>query len=238
VTGFVRYQLRTTDPAAARAFYAAVVGAAFAEQMAIVTLPAEAAARGAPAHWLGQIGVDDVERATAAFVERGATRLGPTRLLPGGGELAIVRDPQGAVVGLATAAAQALDDRVIWHQLHTTDRAAAAAGYSALFGWQLTERVDLGATGIHQNLAWDAGGVDVGSISETARLPGVHTHWLFHIGVVDLELALTAVQAAGATVMGPIDLPGGDRLAVLDDPQGAAIALRQRAPLSSARAGA
>ena len=227
MTGFHRYQLRTTDPAAARAFYAAVVGAAVAEQLSIVTLPAEAAARGAPAHWLGMVGVDDIERVAAAFVGRGATRLGPTRPLPGGGELAIVRDPEGAVLGLATstAPAPARDQRVHWHQLHTTDLAAATTSYTALFGWHLTGRIDLGAAGSHQHFAWEAGGADVGSMAETARRPGVHPHWLFHLGVADLDLALTAARVAGATVLGPFDLPGGVRVAVLDDPQGAAIGL-------------
>jgi hypothetical protein len=66
----------------------------------IVSLPESAVARGARAHWLGHLGVEDVERAAWAFVDRDATRLGPTRPTDGG-DVAIVRDPGGAVVALA-----------------------------------------------------------------------------------------------------------------------------------------
>jgi len=72
---FCRVQLRTTDVASARAFYAAVLGDGVATD--IVPLPDEAAARGAPPHWLGHIGVDDVDASARAFVERRAARPRP-----------------------------------------------------------------------------------------------------------------------------------------------------------------
>src|SRR5215471_3099918 len=115
---FCRFQLRTTDVAAARAFYAAVLGNGGAD---IVPLPDEARARGARPHWLGHLGVDDVKTAAGAFVERGATRLGPTRPGAGGGEVAILRDPGGAVVALATTppASAAAPADIVWHSLNT-----------------------------------------------------------------------------------------------------------------------
>ncbi len=79
MTHFSRFTLRTTDVTAARAFSASILGDG---SLDIVPLPAEAAARGAPAHWLGHLGVDDVEGMAHAFVARGATRLGPSRLAP------------------------------------------------------------------------------------------------------------------------------------------------------------
>ena len=49
---FVRVLHRARDVAAARAFYTAVLGE---QSLEIVPLPEAAAARGAPAHWLGAI---------------------------------------------------------------------------------------------------------------------------------------------------------------------------------------
>ncbi|BDG04739.1 VOC family protein [Anaeromyxobacter oryzae] len=221
---FQRYELRTTDVAAARAFYAAVLGDVEVE---IVPLPGEAIARGAPAHWLGHLGVDDVERAASAFVERGAIRLGPTRPTAGG-DVAILRDPGGAVVALASAQAR-LPARagVTWHVLETTGLDRAAASYCGLFGWRLTERVDLGTLGVVQPFAWEAGGPSVGAMADVAGRPGVHPHWLFFFRVAALEPALLAVRAAGGVVLGPTMLPGGERIAVCEDPQGAAFALRE-----------
>jgi predicted enzyme related to lactoylglutathione lyase len=227
MTRFCRFELRTTNVAAARAFYATVLGEGGAD---IVPLPEAAAARGAPAHWLGHLGVDDVEGAACAFVERGAARLGPTRPTVDGGEVAIVHDPGGAVVAVATPPSAPARANVVWHQLHTTDLARATASYRELFGWQLTDRLDLGALGVHQQFAWYAGGASVGSMADTAGLPGVHPHWLFHFRVAALEPALVAVRAAGGVVIGPTVLPGGHRIAVCDDPQGAAFALRECPP--------
>src|SRR5689334_14195798 len=108
---FCRHELRTTDVAAARRFYASILGDTIAD---IVALPGQARARGARPHWLGQIGVDDLGRTVDAFVERGATRLGPTRVTADHA-LAIVRDPGGAVVGLTTEDSSPARSDILWH---------------------------------------------------------------------------------------------------------------------------
>jgi predicted enzyme related to lactoylglutathione lyase len=227
MTRFCRFELRTTDVAAARAFYAAVLGQGDAD---IVPLPEQAAARGAPAHRLGHLGVDDVEHSAAAFVARGATRLGPTRPIAGGGEGAIVRDPGGAVVGLATPPAVPTRADVAWYLLNTADLPRASATYRELCGWQLTDRLDAGPLGVFHQFAWQFGGANVGSMADIAGRPGVHPHWLFHFSVAALEPALGAVRASGGGVFGSFGLPGGARSAVCDDPQGAAFALLEAAP--------
>lgn len=226
MTRFCRYELRTTDVAAARAFYEAVLGEG---ELDIVPLPAEAAARGAPAHWLGHLGVADVEATARAFAERGATRLGPTRPRADGGEVAVVRDGGGAVVALATSPGPPARPEVIWHQLNTTAPESVMASYGALCGWAFTEPLDLGEHGIHHRFAWQAGGERVGSMVDIAGRPGVHPHWLFHFRVADIDRALAAARAAGGIVVGPTVRVGGFRIAVCDDAQGAAFALRERA---------
>lgn len=219
---FVRYELRTTEVPAARAFYAAVLGHAPPE---VVPLPAEAAARGAPAHWLGHLGVDDVDGAARAFVDRGATRLGPTRRTDRG-QVALVRDPGGAVVALATPSTSRAGIDVAWHQLCTGDLVRATTSYAALFGWGLTGDLDLGSLGVHRRFAWEEGGVSVGAFFDAAQLPGAHPHWLFHLRVDDLEVALSAIAAGGGRVVGPTVAVGEVRVAMCEDPQGAAFALR------------
>ncbi len=95
---FFRITLRTNDVDAARTFYAAVLGG---NAFHVVQLHEEAVARGARPHWLGFLDVGDVDRAAAAFVQRGATQLGPKWVNPEGLEAAVVRDPGGAVIALA-----------------------------------------------------------------------------------------------------------------------------------------
>lgn len=224
MTRFCRIQLRTTDVAAARLFYRALLGDEGAD---MVPLPAEAIARGARPHWLGHLGVDDVEGTAQAFTARGATRLGPTRAAADGGTVAILRDSGGAVVALSAVSAVPPPANVVWQSLNTADLPGVIATYCGVLGWQLTEALELGALGRQQQFAWAPGGPSVGTMADTAGRPGVHAHWLFHFRVAALEPAVAAVRAAGGVALDPITLPGGARVAVCDDPQGAAFALHE-----------
>ncbi|MEP7051105.1 MAG: hypothetical protein ABJB12_12170 [Pseudomonadota bacterium] len=226
---FFHYTLRTTDVPAARAFYAAVLGDSEAD---IVPLHEQALARGARPHWLGFIEVAEVEAAAAAFTEHGASALGPKWINPQGLEAAVMRDPGGALVALAKSppSARLPHPEVIWHQLNTAGVERVQASYAALLGWDFKESFELPGVGPLHPFAWQPGGQVVGSMSDVAGRPGVHTHWLFHFRVPALEPALEAVRAAGGLALPALTLPNGDRVAACDDAQGAAFALfEQRA---------
>ena len=83
---FARYDLRTTDPDAARRFYAAALGLDFGAPtavdepatLAVWLLHEQARARGAPAHWLGNIGVTDVDATVRRWLDLGSEPLGRT----------------------------------------------------------------------------------------------------------------------------------------------------------------
>lgn len=218
---FVRYLLRTTDVEAAGTFYDAVLGH---RGDGIVLLHETAIARGARPHWLGHIRVHHLggrDAVAANFVERGATRLGPP---VGMGDFVVFRDPGGAVVAVTDATAESAAG-VVWHQLNTTNAAGSVANYGALFGWSFTSKLDLGPLGRHQHFAFDAGESNCGLISDIEGRPGVHPHWLFFFGVPSLDSALARAREHGGTVVGPIQLPNGVRVAVCDDAQGAAFGL-------------
>lgn len=234
MTRFFRYDLRTTDVAGARAFYTAVLGGGDAR---IFQLHEQAIARGARPHWLGYIQVDDVDSAASAFVTRGATHLGPKRIFPEGLEAAIMRDPGGAVVALATppparshvpnaSTPGASATGVGWRLLHTADVERAKANYGELFGWAFKAPLDLGSLGIFHPFSWKPGEPFAGAMSDISQRQGVHPHWLFHFDVPALEPALGAVNAGGGIVIARVLVPNGDPIAVCDDPQGAAFAIR------------
>ncbi len=229
---FCRFDLRTTDADGARAFYARLLGH---DRAAIWPLHEQARARGAKPHWLGQLGVEDVERTAAAFIERGAMRFGPT-IATQDGQSVILRDPGGAVVAVTTRPPQNAEARVdvVWHVLNTNESARATANYRELFGWELTDRIDRGADGTFQQFAWNASGASVGAIADIAARPGVHAHWLFFFEVDGIESAMASTRAAGGVVLEPFVMPSGERACVCNDPQGAAFALRERSPVPSA----
>ncbi|MEZ4238565.1 MAG: VOC family protein [Myxococcota bacterium] len=201
---FTTYALRTTDVPGARRFYAEALGldlplgGAVPEPLAAWPLHERAIARGAPPHWLGRIAVDDVAATVDRLQAHGAELLGPVVTAQDGVDVALLRDPLGALFGLRRR-----DDVGSWpmarHQLHTSAVARARAFYAEAFGW----------TG--------AGG----GVSEAG--PGVHVHWLFFFPVPDVDAALAAIAAHGGNALPPVTLPDGTRLAAAEDPQGAAF---------------
>jgi hypothetical protein len=223
---FCRFDLRTTDAGGARDFYARILGHG---RSVIWPLHEQALARGARPHWLGTLGVEDAERQVTAFVARGATRLGPTPPTSDGGQGVILRDPGGALLAIAPRPGRNTETGVVWHVLNTNNAMQATTNYVEQFGWEPTDRIDLGAHGNFQQFAWHAGGESVGAIGDIAARPGVHPHWLFFFEVDALDPSIAAVRAAGGSVIEPSTLPNGQRVCVCDDPQGAAFALWEAA---------
>lgn len=233
MTTFFKLTLRTSDVAGARGFYTALLGT---QALDVVQLHEQAVARGARPHWLGYLDVDDVDSAAAAFVSRGATPLGPKWVNPQGLEAAVVRDPGGAIVALAkplrAAAGEpsaATTPEIASYVLNTADVERACANYQELFGWALEPAKDWGPLGVLHPFAWERGGAPVGFMVDISGRPEVHPHWLFHFRVDSITHATALVREAGGAVIGPLALPSGERVAVCDDPQGAAFGLMQRA---------
>jgi uncharacterized protein len=225
---FYRYELRTTDADAAREFYAKLLG----HDRAIVwPLHEEARARGAVPHWLGSIGVDDVqqlERITGEFVGRGATMLGPVRPAGDGRHAAVLRDPGGAIVGITTRPASGLAPTVdvSWHVLNTNHLSDAIVNYQTLFGWAITAEPSTGPHGAFHEFRWDtAQRHSAGAMSDIAGRPGVHPHWLFFFNVQSVDAAIAMIRASGGSATDPIPAPTGARIAICEDAQRAAFGI-------------
>ena len=72
-----RYELRTTDVDAAHGFYADLLAPdLWGEGIDVQPMPSQATRRGAPPHWLGHIGVDDIVGTALRFIEAGGKLLG------------------------------------------------------------------------------------------------------------------------------------------------------------------
>ena len=242
--GFCWYELRTTDVGAARRFYASVLEPGGAAQPCpgdrrcerrlhgeITQLPERAAAQGAPSHWLGHIGVADVDEAARRLVAHGAVQLGPTRRAADRPASAILRDPLGAIVALSERPFSDTTTGIHWHELYSQDPEREAAIYGELFGLHKTQVLELGGEfGAYQMFRWDSAGPSRGGMLSIARLPHVHPQWLYYFGVQDLDGAVSRARAGGATLInGPLVIPGVRRIATFDDPQGASFALQESA---------
>ena len=107
-----------------------------------------------------------------------------------------------------------------WVDVLCPEPRAAAAFYAALMGWEIVSDDDEGPSYLLARL----GGRDVAGI---AAAPGdLAPGWLTHVKVSDVETAVAAAQAAGATLaLAPLDASPAGRLAVLVDPTGAPFAV-------------
>ncbi len=217
---FHRYQLRTTDVAAARAFYEELLEQGSED---VEPLPELARARGAVPHWLGHVATDDVLGLEQRLLARGAVRLGPAASRPE--DRSVLRDPGGAVVGLSRAVADRPRSDVVWHQLFAKAAARVASHYAELLGWALLDPVDVGDPGEHRPFSWQSGGPAAGAFTEVDEARGIHPHWMFFFRVASLGEALELVRRRAGRSLEAFQLRGGARCAACEDPQGAAFGL-------------
>lgn len=109
-----------------------------------------------------------------------------------------------------------------WSELMTGDPKAAGEFYSKLFGWTV-KTMDMGQGAYHVLNIGDAG---IGGIM--GKPPGVPADtppaWGCYVTVKSVDDTLAQAKSLGGTVcMGPMDIPGVGRMAVIQDPQGAAL---------------
>lgn len=235
VSRFCHYQHRSIDPQVAYAFYLALLGPdiLFRSDLSFAPLPERAALAGAPAHWLGFLGVADVEHTAARIASLGGERLGPTPPVDAAPAAAVVRDPFGAVLALCPPTAALRPSPFAWHVLHTNDHGAAFSMYSGLFGWFRAEGPtpelsdDLGEQTVFQ---WEASTPAEGFITSAARSPKTHPHWLFCFRVPDMRSALDRLNALGTGEIVAAESRLGAVVVAAEDKLGGAFALYQPPP--------
>jgi predicted enzyme related to lactoylglutathione lyase len=248
---FAWHELMTTDVDAAKAFYSEVIGwktrkweggpdytmfvAGDKPIAGVMQLPEQAVKDGAPPHWLGHVGVPDVAATRDQADKLGGTIL-HTQKIPEVGEFAVIRDPQGAVISAFQPTDPSYDPgrgpgQVSWNELNTTDWEAARDFYTGLFGWNEVDSMDMGPElGTYWMYGLDGGDGALGGMSSVASSQKLPPHWLFYVSIDDLDAALERVEKNGGQVLnGPMEVPGGDRIAQCMDPQGAAFALHSTA---------
>jgi uncharacterized protein len=253
---FVWYELMTTDPAAATAFYTDVLGWGIERTSmpgatytmftcgdvpvsGLTKLPENALEMGASPHWIGYIEVDNVD-ATAERIKRlgGAVHVPPTDV-PDISRFSIVADPQMATLALIKglksgqqrAAEPGKPGHVGWHELLAADWEQALAFYRELFGWQKADS-HVGSMGVYQQFSV-AGETIGGMFNKPATLPV--PFWLYYFNAGDIDAVARRVETGGGQILyGPTTVPGGAGIVHCTDPQGAIFALldrRSRGPI-------
>lgn len=240
------YELLSPDADASKAFYQQVIGWTihpadpggmdyrmidtggndFAGGM--MQLTPELQGGGAKPGWLFYIGVDNVDASIATIVAAGGSVRMPAIDLPGVGRMALVADPQGIpfyVMRGASSEASAAFDRTgmgkcNWNELMSPDHTAAGKFYADVFGWSYPDRMSMGEMGDYVFVA--VADQQIGAMMTAP--PGGPAAWSFYFRVPDIDAAAERVKVAGGSVvMGPHEVPGGERVFGAIDPLGTAF---------------
>ncbi len=244
---FIWYELITPDPDGAKTFYDAVMGwdigppsadamgyreirAGSGHAGGVLRLSEEMASHGARPTWLGYIGVDDVDRSVESIEQGGGKVLMPAFDIPNVGRIAMVADAQGVPFYVMRGASEETSNafqpmglgHCSWNELATRDQAAALDFYTSQFGWTKGDTMPMGDMGDYQLITHH--GAPLGAIMTAA--PENPARWRFYFRVADVDAAKGVVEAGGGTVThGPQEVPGGDRILIGTDPQGAEFAV-------------
>lgn len=180
---------------------------------------------GAPSHWLGHVLVEDVDATAGRARDAGGKVLAGPLDRTEVGRMAVISDPQGAVLSAVASAGerQPGGETFVWDELLTTDVEAAKRFYGEVFGWT-TRDIDPGERGTY-SIFQRAG---AGTVGGCMRLEGVQvpSHWLVHIATEDVDAAVARARELGATaLLEGKDIPNVGRIAVLQDPVGATFCL-------------
>ena len=183
--------------------------------------------------WLSYLSVPDVDQAVKNVREGGGVVLKEPRDFPDRGRIAVVRDPQGAMLALIRAkdGDPAESDLAIgkwmWNELWTNDVDASIAFYMTLAGLK-HEVVDLSMGEKYAQLK-QAGRTRAGVV--LIPWEDVAPNWLPYLAVSDISATISLAKTLGGTVViEPDDTISDESVAVIVDPAGAALAI-QNLPL-------
>jgi predicted enzyme related to lactoylglutathione lyase len=246
VTGaFVWHDLVTPDPSGSRAFYKALFNWTFEDGKGIDPgytiirhegepiggiVPLQRSGPDAPtAQWLAYVTVSDVDRSAGAFRDAGGRIIRDPVNARKDLRVAVVSDPQGAPLGLASRGPLVEDGRVpgrnswLWMDYVARDTAGALSFYGSAVGFR-NEVHETRDTFTYYLLSSDRPRAGL-FLSPWTRDTAA---WLPYVRVADPAAAAARVKELGGTVVvAPQPQVRNGSLAIVLDPTGAPLALQR-----------
>jgi predicted enzyme related to lactoylglutathione lyase len=237
---FVWYDLQTSDPAAAIEFYTKLFGwgtTPFGEQYTTWTIngsPLGGVMKepGVPPNWLAYVATSNVDGTAAEVTRLGGKLIVPPTDIPTVGRFTVFSDNQGPVLAAFTALndlpgheGQPHTNEFGWHELATGDYELGFNFYHTLFGWDRGDASPMGEPFGNYQMFGRSGLTIGGMYNKPEIVPGPF-HWVHYVIVKDVDQIASRVPPLGGQVVyGPTDVPGGPRIAMFTDPQGAMLAV-------------
>lgn len=241
---FCWVNLSSTDPQAAKRFYAGLFGWSYDDSGRALSMARRFDAnvagiygqeeqerqRGLGPHWNTYISVSDTDATTARARELGGTVLDEPFDVSDAGRTATIIDPTGAMFWVWQArrhiGAGHVNDTgcLTWNELTTNDSESAIDYYSSLFGWTF-DRVNGGEEAGYWVIGDDSAAM--GRNGGMRATPGegeqsdVPPMWIPYFAVDSANQVAETAQASGGNVQFGVARVGAGDIAVIDDPTGA-----------------
>lgn len=122
-----------------------------------------------------------------------------------------------------------------WTEIASDNLPACKTFYSNVFGWQFEKSKSTGDEFEYLEFSSDGGEQKDGALYEMnpmmfgGTIPPPHIALYVSVDNVD-ETAAKAVELGGSIMFGPYDIPNVGRMAVINDPTGAAVSIITLAP--------
>jgi len=240
-------ELATTDPAAAKAFYSALFGWKAVDSpmgpgpedvytrlqlggkdvAALYPMMKDQREQGVPPNWMCYVTVENADASASKARELGGKLLAEPFDVATYGRMAIIQDPENAVLAVWQPRDLAGIGRInepgalCWCELATREPDRAARFYTQLFGWGL--KSSPGYTELTR------GGTPIGGLfTMTQEMSGIPPYWTIYFQVTDCDASLQKAKSSGGRpLFGPKDVEGVGRFAAIQDPQGASFSIIQ-----------
>lgn len=250
----VWHDLLTEDPAAARRFYGGLfgwtfrqVGLGLGQSYTVIEhhgrvigglVDARRIGRGVNvSRWIPVVSVADMAAAMAEVRAAGGSVFQEPVTIQQRGRVAVVADPQGAVLTLFESREGEPVDRPVeygdwlWNEIWSSDPEATLTFYLSLVpDYEIEVAGDAGESDYR---FLSAGGVPrVGVVPKPVE--GIADTWVAYVRVLDAAVTAAAAQELGGEILLPAQRnPRGGELAILNDPTGAGFLIQTWAPARS-----
>ncbi|MDJ0712182.1 MAG: VOC family protein [Woeseiaceae bacterium] len=238
----------TTNLAASEAFYASLFGWS-AEHVVgsdgnvyslqrlqgnmvagIYSLSDELRDMGVSPHWGTYIEVDDLDATLARVPAAGGTVIDGPLDEPDVGKIALIQDSAGAFVRLWHSAPAhggevfSVPGAMTWNELCTTQPETAGAFYQDVLGVEI-ETIEKPT---RYTLMKIDGKPTAGILVATPEMGECRSRWDVYFATDNVDLvSARAAEVGGKVLRDPFDVPGGGRMAVLEDSRGAVFKVIQ-----------
>lgn len=183
-------------------------------------------------HWGSYIRVKNCDEAVKKAADLGAQIIKGSFDVMDAGRMAVIKDPEGAIIRLwekkAHAGAPVQDQAegdTCWHELMAKDPEKAYAFYAKLLGWSAE------VNDFEGQKYYSLKGADnepVGGIMENCPEMNCPPAWTTYFTVADLEKAMDYVKANGGKVnFGPHEVHGMGFFSACEDKEGAHFSIFQ-----------